>query len=390
MTNLRLLTFTTSHEEGGAEVHLRSTLEAARARGYDVTVALPWYASTARLRDDLRTNGCEVRALSIGRVRRSKAGVYLTIAADFLRALWMIVQVRPRSVLLSLPSPEATPGAMVACALIGVPTTAVFLLVRADLRTSPRRRALYRFASRRSTWICLSEHNRRTLASAFGISPQRIAIVRNGMNLRRVESERRHGIREKLGLSTTDTMVLTTARLSDQKEHRVIVEALPQLIGLDGGLVFVWVGDGPLKEKLEADLAATGLETHVLLLGKRDDTPELLLASDLFLMPSRDEGGAPPLALVEAMQAGVPAIVSDTGALAESIQDRSNGLVFSRGEADDLARVMGWAVNHRQELEEMATRGRDQAMREFTVERMTDRLLSYIGEPRSPEACDPP
>ena len=41
MTSLRLLTFTTSHEEGGAEVHLRSTLEAARARGYHVTVALP-------------------------------------------------------------------------------------------------------------------------------------------------------------------------------------------------------------------------------------------------------------------------------------------------------------------------------------------------------------
>ena len=358
------------------------TLEAALARGYQVTVALPWYASTTQFREDLKTAGCDIRSAPIGRLRSSRAGVYLTIAADFLRTLWMIARVRPQAVLLGLPTPEATPGGMLACVLVGVPTLAVFHLVRADMTTTPRRRWLYRLASRRSTWICVSEHNRGTLATAFGISPQRIDVVRNGLNLRHVDSTRRQDIREELGVSATETMVLTTARLSDQKEHRVIIQALPHLVGLDAKLVFVWVGDGPLREALEGDLAASGLDAHVRLLGRRHDTPELLVAADIFLMPSRDEGGAPPLALVEAMQAGVPAIVSDTGALAESIQDRSNGLVFKRGDADDLARVVAWAGTHGPELAEMAARGREQAMREFTVERMTDRLLSYLGEPR--------
>jgi glycosyltransferase involved in cell wall biosynthesis len=163
----------------------------------------------------------------------------------------------------------------------------------------------------------------------------------------------------------------------------VILRALPDLLAVDAGLVFVWAGDGPLREQLTGAVSATGLGQHVRLLGRREDIPELLAAADLFLMPSRDEGGAPPFALAEAMLAGVPAVVSDIGALSEVVEDGRNGLLFTGGDPDELVRVIGRALADRDRLSEMASSAREQALREFTVERMTEELLAYVLPPLS-------
>jgi glycosyltransferase involved in cell wall biosynthesis len=376
----RLLALTTSQEEGGAEWFLRTTLGAAETRGYEVTVALPRYAKTAQLWEALTAAGWHVRALPIGRLTTSRAGAYLAILIDTLRVLRTIVRVRPDAIFLNLPTPEASPGAMLACALSRLPTTAMFLLVRADHQATPLRRRLYQLIARGSQrWVCNSSSNRAVLASSFGVDPGRIAVVRNGIDLRPVSADGRDRMRAELEIPPDATLVLTTARLSKQKDHRVIVEALPRLIAREAGLVFVWVGDGPLREDLTAAVAATGLQRHVRLLGRREDLPELLAAADLFLMPSRDEGGAPPFALAEAMSAGVPAVVSDAGALAETIEDRDNGLVFARGDADELLRAIDWALSHPKQLASIAARAREQALREFTVQRMLDDVMTHVG-----------
>ncbi len=321
-----------------------------------------------------------MKALPIGRTTVSRAGAYLAIPFDALAVLWMIVRTRPHAILLNLPTPEATPGAMLACALARVPTTTIFLLVRADLQTTPRRRLLYELIARSSQrWLCNSENNRARLASSFGVRPERIAVVRNGIEPRALSAERRNRALAELDLPPEATLVLTTARLSEQKDHNVIVEALPRLIALDPGLVFAWAGDGPLREQLAAAVSVTGLERHVRLLGTRDDVPELLAESDLFLMPSRDEGGAPPFALAEAMLAGVPVIVSSAGALTEIIEDRVNGLVFARGDVEELVEVIGWALAHRADLSGIAGRAREQALRDFTVKRMVEDVMAHIG-----------
>jgi glycosyltransferase involved in cell wall biosynthesis len=374
---MRLLALTTSHEEGGAEWHLRMTLAAARAAGHEVSVALPSYDATKRLRAELTEDGHPVHSLPIGREGAGRAGAYAAIVRDALATLWIIARVRPDAVLLNLPTAEASPGAMLACRLARVPTTAIFLLVRADLRTSARRRQLYAFLARRQRWLCNSDHNRVTLAAAFGVPAGAIGVIRNGIDPKPVEAGARARLRSALDVPEDGTLVLTTARLSAQKDHRVIVEALPELAAHEE-LVFGWAGDGPLREQLTAEVRAAGQERRVRFLGRRSDVPELLAAADLFLMPSRDEGGAPPFALAEAMHAGVPVIVSDAGALAEVIRDRVNGMLFSRGDASDLARVIEWTLANQAPVADIAARAREQAGREFTTGQMTAEVLGHL------------
>ena len=374
---MRLLAITTSQEEGGAESHLRTTLQAVRARGVEVDVAFPSSAGTVRLREQLLGAGCRLRVLAIGRERASKAGAYLAIAGDALITLRTIARLRPDAILLNMPTPEASPGAMLACALARVQTTVVFHLVRSDLSVTPRRRAIYkRVARSKQQWICVSQDNRRTLAEQFGVATERIAVVRNGVQLRSVSVMAGERTRAELQIPASSTLVLTTGRLGAQKGHELIVEALPALVALNESLVFVWAGDGPLREQLSRAVSATGMARHVQMLGRREDVPELLAAADLFLMPSRDEGA--PLALVEAMLAGVPAIVSDIGALREIVDNGRNGLIFKSGDPGDLTRVIAWALANRRRLREMASSAREQASRELTVERMLDGQLAHV------------
>ncbi len=264
----------------------------------------------------------------------------------------------------------------------------MFHLVRADLTVTPRRRALYRTVARgRQKWVCGSEDNRITLAAQFGVPRKRIQIVRNGVVVRVASTDTRQRVRSELGVPDDGTLVLTVGRLGAQKDHGVIVEALSELTASDEGLVFVWAGDGPSRDELGSAVRATGLASHVRMLGRRDDVPELLAAADLFLMPSRDEGGAPPFALAEAMLAGVPAVVSDIGAFTEVITDGRNGVVFTQGDPRDLARTVQSALSDREKLSRIATTAREQALREFTAERMTEGMLAHIlGEaaPSSP------
>ncbi len=384
MTPPRLLALTTSREEGGAETHLRVTLAEVAARGYEVHAAFPGApAGTARLREDLRAGGLRVHALALGRPTRSRAGAYFAIAADAATTLAMIARVRPDAVLVNLPTPEASPGALLACALARVRTTAIFHLVRSDFRVTPMRRRMYRALGRsRQSWVCVSQDNRATLAAGFGVAPERIAVVRNGAAHAPPAAFGREEVLGTLGIPADAVVVLTTGRLGEQKGHRLIVAALPRLVALEERLVFVWAGDGPLRAELTDAVSGLGLERHVRVLGRRDDVPALLAAADLFLMPSRDEGA--PLALIEAMLAGVPALVSDVGALTEIIEDGGNGLVFQSGDADALVATLARALGHRHELAQMASRAREQAQAELTLERMLERLMPHVLPPGGP------
>jgi len=381
----RLLALTTSQEDGGAEWHLRMMLAAAAARGFELTVALPGIDATRGLREDLRARGARVLARPLGRQATSTAGAIAALAADAIDAGRTVARVRPDAILLVLPAPEASPGAMLACTLTRVPTLVFFELVRSDLAVNPRRRGLYRLLARSSQhWVCGSRNNAGTLAHAFGVPAERIAVIYNGTPPpAAVEPGRRERVRATLGLEPGATLVLTTARLAVQKDHAVIVAALPRLVALDPGLVFAWAGDGPARAELERMLEATGVGDHVRVLGRRDDVGDLLAAADLFLLPSRDEGGA-AFALLEAFAAGVPAIVSDAGALREIVRDGENGLLFATHDADALVRVLGWALEHREQVAAMAARAAEQARSEYSAEAMLAALLALLAPGRAP------
>lgn len=125
--------------------------------------------------------------------------------------------------------------------------------------------------------------------------------------------------REELGLEKTDIMMLSVGELSRRKNHAVVIRALYEL--KDSHVKYYICGTGAQKEHLVSLIRELHLEKQVVLLGYRTDVWELLQASELFLLPSLQEGL--PVALMEAMASGLPCIASRIRGNVDLIKDES-------------------------------------------------------------------
>lgn len=111
-------------------------------------------------------------------------------------------------------------------------------------------------------------------------------------------------IRTSMGIAPGTPLLLSIGELSQRKNHEMALEALHVLTSRNWH--YIIIGQGPLRSHIEDVVERLGLTDNVTLLGYREDTEAFLHATDIFLFPSRQEGL--PVAVIEAMAAGVPVI----------------------------------------------------------------------------------
>lgn len=172
--------------------------------------------------------------------------------------------------------------------------------------------------------------------------------VRNAVRLPDAAGPRQPGARRRLGLPPDAPVVGTVSRLVPQKAVDDLVDAVrvaQSVRSADGPpITLVVVGDGPLRPELERRIAANGAAARgpgvrVNLLGTRDDVPDVLPAFDLFVLSSRWEGE--PIALLEAMAAGLPCVATETAGAREILGDSPEaGRLTPVGDAGALGRVI--------------------------------------------------
>jgi glycosyltransferase EpsD len=125
--------------------------------------------------------------------------------------------------------------------------------------------------------------------------------------------------REEIGIPQEAHLLISVGELSERKNHKVVVDSLQSL---SDNYWYLIVGKGELKEELQ-HLDKTG---RLKIVGYRNDIKELLWASDLFVFPSLQEGL--PVALMEAMAAGLPIVCSRIRGNVDLIQDGKGGYLF--------------------------------------------------------------
>ncbi|HEU4946593.1 MAG TPA: glycosyltransferase family 4 protein [Kribbella sp.] len=145
-------------------------------------------------------------------------------------------------------------------------------------------------------------------------------------------------VRESLDIGDAP-LVLAVGRLAPQKDYPTLLSVAAEVAKDEPGVVFGVVGEGPLRDSLQARIDAQSLP--VRLLGHRDDVPDLLGAADVFLLTSHWEARA--LVLQEALQVGVPVVATAVGGVPELVGDAAV-LAFpgdARALADGVRRVLG-------------------------------------------------
>lgn len=180
--------------------------------------------------------------------------------------------------------------------------------------------------------IAVSEANRKLLIKLYPELKGRISTIHNGIDLKaftetiaKFTAQEKTKIRKLLfHASNNDLIITTVAALHPRKGLIYLIKAFNDLPEKEK-LKLIIVGEGPERKTLERLIKTLKLSDKVLLLGKRNDIPQILKSSDIFILPSIKEAFG--LALLEAQAAGLPVIASRTGGIPEIIEHNKNGLL---------------------------------------------------------------
>jgi glycosyltransferase involved in cell wall biosynthesis len=137
--------------------------------------------------------------------------------------------------------------------------------------------------------------------------------------------ERREAWRRGAGIQASDIVFTCVALFREQKNHPRLLEAFRTGVGRNPSAKLLLVGKGPTELSARQLAESYGLGDQIRFLGMRDDVPEILGASDVFVLSSDYEGN--PLAVMEAMAAGLPIVSTSVGGVPELVTDGRDGIL---------------------------------------------------------------
>jgi glycosyltransferase involved in cell wall biosynthesis len=185
--------------------------------------------------------------------------------------------------------------------------------------------------------ISVAHSLKGSLAERLRISPQRIVVIHNGVDLPALADrhEARERLRRSLGLDQRHVLLGSIGRLAPVKDFAVAIEAIGRLAG-ERDVHLVLIGDGPERQNLEQLAQNTGVAGRVHFVGQQSNIAEWFAALDLYINCSYSE--AMNLAILEAMAAGVPCVVTDVGESRHMVNgETASGVVIPRRQHESLA-----------------------------------------------------
>ena len=257
----------------------------------------------------------------------------------------------------------------------GVPAIHTFHGLHYERYPPPVRAAYLALERRLARWthtIVNVSPTQAAEALALGLAPpgQCVTVI-NGVDLD--EQDRVVAAapipRERLGLAPDAVVLGTVARFDPVKRLDVLVDALRALAR--PGVALLLVGGGPEAGRLRRQVAAARLDGRVAFAGWLDDSARVYPAIDLYVAPSAKEGL--PLALLEAMGAGLAVVATDVPGHRDVVRDGETGLLVPAGDVKALAAAIATLIDDPDRRRRMGQAGRERVRKEFGIRPMVER-----------------
>ena len=208
-------------------------------------------------------------------------------------------------------------------------------------RVYPIRRALNRLVLDRladSVTAC-SRFSAEGLRKADGFAGGRIEVIDNGVEVDRYgPAKNRAANKKRLGLDPDRKYVIHAARHHPVKDQATLLRGFAIAAAELPSIDLLMVGDGVLRNELERLAGELQIAHRVKFLGVRDDVPDLMRASEVFVLSSLSEAAS--LTLIEAMATGLPSVVTDVGGNPEIARHEVEALLFPRSDIWGLASAL--------------------------------------------------
>lgn len=258
-----------------------------------------------------------------------------------------------------------------------------------QIREMPLSGLRLRLIKRVSAWAALTSEMKRELVG-LGIEPERIRVISNSTDLpskRGYEPETKAKLRRELGLDT-ERICIFVGRLSDEKNLDVLIHAWKDVRAKFAGARLLILGAGGAYRNVERQLrdlvGQLELSEAVQFMGHVERAKDYVLASDVFILPSRTEGMSN--ALVEALACGAAIVATDIPGNTELCADRENALLVPVGDAVATAAAIEEVLASPKLAERLGKAARRTAEERLSVDRMVSAYVDAYRSILSPEA----
>ncbi len=214
--------------------------------------------------------------------------------------------------------------------------------------------------------ICNSFMASQSLIDVYSFNVEKVFTVQNGIDISAFVKETKSNLQKKLAKKVVGTI----GSLSSQKNQilfldmaKIVIESFNRM-----DLIFLIVGEGPLRFKLEKYSEDLGISNHVVFTGESDDIPNILKNIDVFVLTSLYEGMAN--VIMEAMLSGLPIVATDVGGNSELIIEDVTGFLCPSNDAKSLSDKVITLLNDEMKTKSMGQLGKMRILKEFNLERM--------------------
>ena len=193
-----------------------------------------------------------------------------------------------------------------------------------------------------------------------------------------IDDAARRRARATMNLAPSAPVVTFAGRLTAIKQPRLFIEIARLVADRQPEATFLVVGDGDLRAETEALAVEGGLKDCVRFLGWRRDLDAIYAATDVFLLTSRNEGT--PVAIIEAMAAGVPCVSTDVGGVRDVIDRADLGVLVPPGETRTIADAVCDLIDRPDVRRQMGARGRDSVIERYSLQRLVRDIAGLYRE----------
>ncbi|WP_157108677.1 glycosyltransferase [Aldersonia kunmingensis] len=376
---LRVLYLVPDLRVGGAERHVTTLMPGLDPDRFEPSVLC--IGREGELFGALTEAG--VPALALGRTKRQAIATLRELVGQLRR-------IRPDVVIVRGYNAEGL--GRIAARIAGVPHTVVWVHNCGDAEPRGRiRRLTDRVLDRvTSAYFGVAQAQIDYLIDDLGYSPDKVHIIHNGIDPTGfAPSDDRNAVRA-LGIGT-EPVVGILAALRPEKDHLGLLQAARIVVDARPEVKFLFVGDGPMRSELERETVALGLESNIVFTGSRSDVPEVLRALDVFVLASYSVECF-PMALLEAMAAGRPAVCTAVGGVPELLADGVTGHLVPPRDPQALAAAITAILADPVAAQRMGSAARERVEAGFTLTRAiteTEQALLDLAGPAEQDPIDP-
>lgn len=206
-------------------------------------------------------------------------------------------------------------------------------------------------------------------------------VIHNGIEVQSF-SECTHDIRKQLGIAPHKKVMTMIGRINPGKGQLFYLDIAKKVISINPDTVFLMVGDPypgyeDIENEINNKISSENLDNHVINLGFREDIPQILKTTDIFVLPSILPDSFPTVVL-EAMASAKPVIATKSGGASEMVVDGKTGYLVNIGDTSEASSRITQLCNDPRLASDMGKAGKVRLLEEYSFEHFAEKMKNYI------------